>query len=263
MLRPNPDQGVDFLPSGNSNSAPRISVLLGCPNRRIFALLTIGYFTYLWLIDGMMGSIAPFVVTFAYFFLTHPRWKALKLEAAFGLYGICVLFYLFDLYKSGPRGIPLLLQFAVLAPAVFLCVAPVGPSMQWARYLVRMGRSAFILLAIPYFIAAASLYWPDLNRTLSQIWSLLWSHADSVQAILAMNLAVVLVVCTSSRAEDIGASRWLGLGPALVLLLRFVCDWSDTLSGYVPLLDATLAASFLILCLWPGRESPPEEPTAG
>jgi hypothetical protein len=233
------------------------SRLFNHPSRAACTVLSIGYFGFLWLTDG--GKGLPFAMGFLYVFLTLPRWKDLGLGNVFFIAAIPQFFYILFETLNGPFGLPLLAHFAVVAPAVFLSIAPLGVTLP--QFSGKTGRAAFILLALPFFAVLGSQYWPDLDRVLSLLWSMLWSPIEKVTDDAVVAVGVFTWLQAWGRAADIGVnvSKRGGYVLAAMLALFYFLRISDSLMDYTPAMDLILATGVFTLCIWPGRPGPDQK----
>jgi hypothetical protein len=262
MLRPGSESVT--VPAGESFFRPMVGDageglglrLLNHPSRAACTVLSIGYFGFLWLNDGWLGL--AFVLGFVYLFLTLPRWKDLGDE----LYVIAALpqpFYLSFEALHGPLGLPLLAHFAVVAPAVFLCITPLGATMP--RFTGKAGRTFFILLALPFFLLVGSQYWPQLDRALSLIWSMLWSPIDKMSSDAVLLASVYMFLGMWARLADIGLDRRIGYVFFAVFAVRYLLEVSEPLRTYTPMVDLIQAAGIVAVCIWPGRPEADQKTT--
>jgi hypothetical protein len=199
------------------------------------------------------------VAGFLYVFLTLPRWKDLGLGKDFLIAVVPQFFYLLFEAVHGPLGMPLLAHFAVIAPAAFLCITPLGVTLP--RFNDKAGRVPFILLALPFFLLLGSQHWPELNRALSLVWSMLWSPVEGVTADAVLVAGAVMFLRLWARLADIGAGRRLGYVFLAALCLRHIMGVSESLRGYAPAMDLILAAGIFTLCIWPGRPEADQKAT--
>lgn len=228
--------------------APGIAALPSLRNRATCTVITVGCFAYLWFF-GDRGISGAAIAIGLYFYLTVDRWKDLQISslATIQLFGL--------IFWADHHASPLAL-FGLVAPAVFLCIAPPGIGATWPRFeLKRIGRTGFILYMVPVFVLMATLYWPALNRVLAQAWSLMAEPVDQVRPVTAITMAFVIVfVFADRRLRDIGATWkwWYASLVGLLMIRGFAQIMSESL-GTLAVFDLVLAAVILALCFWPSR----------
>jgi hypothetical protein len=252
MLRPGSEPAS--IPAGESFLRPPAGApeglglrLFNHPTRVACTVLSIGYFGLLWLSDGWL---LPLIMGFLYVFLTLPRWRDLGFGEFFSLAVLPQPFYLLLEGMHGPFGVPLLAHFAVVAPAVFLCITPLGVTLP--RFNGKAGRSSFILFALPFFLLLGSQHWPELDRVLSLIWSILWLPTEKVTFEGLGVASIFMFFRLWARLADIGVSQRVGYVILAAFGLDFILGDTEPISAYAPAMDLALATGIFMLCVWPG-----------
>jgi hypothetical protein len=166
----------------------------------------------------------------------------LALLLAYGLY-----------FLQAREDMPLFAHFIVLALAAFPCVAPLGIRWPGRNPSNSIGRTGFILLAAPYFLLAGARAWPGLDHALSVMWSLIWSPIDRIPVVAPLVAVSIVFPFVKGRITDVGAKRWLHVGLLALFFAQFAALLIEALDPYAGALNTALAASLLLLCLWPSR----------
>jgi hypothetical protein len=234
---------------GDNEPAPGIGNLPSLKGQIACTMITVCYFAYLWFLGAPFLTLS-FIVTFVYFFLMVDRWRDVQVE---NLSAIQFISLVQASAKTG--GLSPLLQFGILAPAAFLCIAPSGIGQTLPRFdhSKPIGRCTFILASIPAFILMAAQYWPSLDLVLVQAWNLVGAPIDRIAPWIApVTLALTMMWVLKGRLLDIGTGKWLR-----VVLWSFIFGRAILLvpiaDAYLPAADLLLAAIVFGLCLWPSR----------
>jgi uncharacterized membrane protein YhaH (DUF805 family) len=221
-------------------------------NRMATTAITIGLFSYLWLVGVRFGVAPLLLVLLAYLYLTVDRWRDIEIPNLSGLTFMCSLL---ALAADPPWHVSPLVQFGAIAPAVFVCISPTGIGRAFFDPRDgRIGRAGFMLWTAPGLVLMAARYWPALDHALAVSWSLVATPIETVPSVAApLVLVFVLGFVVSGRVHDAGVRAWARLPVFCLVLARAFVAIFPFGPGIVLAFDVVLAACVLALCFWPSR----------
>jgi hypothetical protein len=232
----------------DSESALGVTTVPSFRGRIACTVVTVCYFAYLWFVAHEHPTLS-FVVTFVYFYLMVDRWRDAKVE------NLSFIQFISLVHAGGDQATPLV-QFGILAPALFLCIAPsgIGQTLRQFDRNRRIGRSTFILTSIPALLLLAAPYWPNLDLALVQSWNLIGAPIDAITPwVASLGATLIMIWVLNGRLLDIDAGKWLRISVWGFVGAHCAIAVLSSNGPYLLSADLLLVTAVLGLCLWPSR----------